>query len=256
MIFDTHAHYNSSQFDEDREELLASMAAHNVGTIINVGASLEDCRNTLALAERYDFIYAAIGVHPDEVGELDEEQLDWLRREASAREKVVAIGEIGLDYHWDVEPREVQKAWFIRQLDLARELALPVIIHSRDAAQDTFDIMAAHGAGLGGSIHCYSGSPEMALEYVKLGYHIGIGGVLTFKNGRRLKETAAAVPLERILLETDCPYMAPVPYRGKRNNSIYIDYVAQTLAEIKGLSKEEVIAVTEQNAREVFGIGD
>lgn len=254
MIFDTHAHYNSSQFDEDREELLASMAGHNVGTIINVGASLEDCRNTLALAEKYDFIYAAIGVHPDEVGELNEEQIGWLRREASGRKKVVAIGEIGLDYHWDVEPREVQKAWFIRQLDLARELSLPVIIHSRDAAQDTFDIMKEHGAGLGGSIHCYSGSPEMALEYVKLGYHIGIGGVLTFKNGRRLKETAAVVPLERILLETDCPYMAPVPFRGKRNNSIYIDYVAQTLAEIKGISKEEVIAVTEQNAREVFGI--
>ncbi len=254
MIFDTHAHYNSRQFDEDRDALLASMADHNVGTIINVGASLEDCRNTLALAGKYDFIYAAIGVHPDEVGELNETQIDWLRREASAVEKVVAIGEIGLDYHWDVEPREVQKFWFIRQLDLARELSLPVIIHSRDAAQDTFDIMKEHGAGLGGSIHCYSGSPEMAQEYVKLGYHIGIGGVLTFKNGRRLKETAAAVPLERILLETDCPYMAPVPFRGKRNNSIYIDYVAQTLAEIKGISKEEVIAVTEQNAREVFGI--
>lgn len=253
MIFDTHAHYNDRQFDDDREQLLASMADHNVGTIINVGASFEDCRNTVKLAESHLFIYAALGLHPDSVGEFkNPEVFDWIRKEAETNEKVVAIGEIGLDYHWDVEPREVQQQWFIRQIELARSLNLPVIIHSRDAAQDTFDIMKKYASGMTGSIHCFSYSAEMAVEYVKLGFYIGIGGVLTFKNAKKLKAAAAAVPLEKIFLETDCPYMAPTPHRGERNNSIYIDYVAEVLSQIKGVSKEEVIAVTEENARRVF----
>lgn len=254
MIFDTHAHYDDEQFDSDRDELLLSMYDHNVGTIINVGASLEGCRASVALADKYDFIYAAVGVHPDEVGAMDEAFLQWMRETAQTNPKVAAIGEIGLDYHWDVEPREIQQRWFIRQMELAKELELPIAVHSRDAAKDTFDLVSQYGRGLGGVIHCYSYSPEMAKEYVKLGYHIGLGGVVTFKNAKKAKETAAEIPLERILLETDCPYMAPVPYRGKRNNSSYIDYVAAEIAQIKGITKEEVIEVTEENARKLFVI--
>lgn len=254
MIFDTHAHYDDEQFDSDRETLLAGMRDRNVGTIINVGASFRGCRASVSLADQYDFIYAAVGIHPDEIGCMDESVLSWMRETAASRPKVVAIGEIGLDYHWDVEPREVQKKWFVRQMELARELGLPIAVHSRDAAKDTFDLIAEYGKGLSGVIHCYSYSPEMAAEYVKLGYHIGLGGVVTFKNAKKAKETAAAIPLERILLETDCPYMAPVPFRGKRNCSAYIDYVADEIGRIRGISKEEVIAVTEQNAKRLFHI--
>lgn len=252
MIFDTHAHYDDEQFDNDRDELLSHMHDNNVGTIINVGASLEGCRASVALADKYDFVYAAVGVHPDEAGGLDEAFIQWMRGIAQTNSKVVAIGEIGLDYHWDVEPRGIQQKWFIRQMELAGELKLPIVVHSREAAKDTFDLVSQYGKKPGGVIHCYSYSPEMAKEYVKLGYHIGLGGVVTFKNAKKAKETVLVVPMERILLETDCPYMAPTPYRGKRNNSIYIDYVAAEIAQIKGISKEEVIAVTEENARKLF----
>jgi TatD DNase family protein len=252
MIFDTHAHYDDEQFDTDREELLLSMYENNVGTIINVGASLAGCRRSVELADKYDFMYAAVGVHPDEVGELNEETFAWLRETAMSHPKVVAIGEIGLDYHWDVEPRDIQKKWFIRQMELARELNLPICVHSRDAAKETFDLIAEYGKDLSGVIHCYSYSPEMAMEYVKLGYHIGLGGVVTFKNAKKAKETAIAIPLEKLLLETDAPYMAPTPHRGTRNNSIYIDYVAAEIAALRGIPKEEVIARTEENARKLF----
>ncbi len=252
MIFDTHAHYDDEQFDADRDALLLGMRERNVGTIVNVGASMEGCRRSVELAETYDFIYAAIGVHPDDVGSLNDEFLDWMRRTAKSNKKVVAIGEIGLDYHWDVEPRPVQQEWFVRQMDLAREVGLPIAVHSREAAQDTFDLIADHGRDLGGIIHCYGYSPEMALEYVKLGYHIGLGGVVTFKNARKAKETAIAVPLDHIVLETDCPYMAPTPFRGKRNSSDLIIYVAEEIARLKGISAEEVIAVTEENAKRLF----
>ena len=252
MIFDTHAHYDDEQFDTDRDALLRGMAEQNVGTIINVGASLEGCWRSVELAHQYPFVYAAVGIHPDEVGDLNEESFARLRETAHMEEKVVAIGEIGLDYHWDVQPHEVQKYWFVRQMELAKELDLPIAVHSRDAAKDTFDLIAARGKDQRGVIHCYSYSPEMAQEYVKLGYHIGLGGVVTFKNAKKAKETARQIPLERILLETDCPYMAPTPFRGKRNNSAYIDYVAQEIADLKGISKEEVIAVTEENAKKLF----
>lgn len=251
MIFDTHAHYDSEQFDEDREALLSGLPAEGVGTVINVGATLDGCRASLEFAEKYPFMYAAVGVHPDEVGALNEETFEWLKKAAQSP-RVVAIGEIGLDYHWNIEPQEVQKKWFIRQLDLARELDLPVNIHSRDAAQDTMDIMKEHAQGLRGIIHCYSYSREMAEEYVKMGFHIGIGGVVTFKNSKKLKNVAASIPLERIVLETDCPYMAPTPYRGKRNNSAYIDRVADEIASLRGLTKEEVLTATEQNAMRLF----
>lgn len=253
MIFDTHAHYDDKQFDEDREELLTGMAETGVGTIVNVGASLTGCRRAMELADRFPFVYAAVGVHPDEVGLLNEETFAELTGWCSRR-KVVAVGEIGLDYYWDTEPRDLQKEWFVRQLDLARRMRLPVNIHSRDAAEDTFRIMKEHAEGIPGIIHCFSGSKELATEYVKLGFYIGIGGVITFKNGKKLKQVAKETPLSRIVLETDCPYLAPEPYRGKRNHSGYIKYVAEEIARLKEITYDEVVEQTEQNAREVYGL--
>lgn len=253
MIFDTHAHYDSSQFDEDREELLNSMKEQGVGTIVNVSASYESCFTVPEMVQKYPFLYAAVGVHPDEVGDLNEETFARIKGQFQ-KEKVIAVGEIGLDYYWDNESHDLQKKWFVRQLELARELALPVLIHSREAAADTLEIMKAHGRGLGGVIHCFSYSKEMAREYVKMGYYIGVGGVVTFKNGRKLKETVAEIPLTSIVLETDCPYLAPVPFRGKRNNSAYIRYVAEEIASIKGVEVEEVIRQTEENAKKMYGL--
>lgn len=253
MIFDTHAHYDSSQFEDDREELLASMPELGVGMIVNVGASYESCFSVPEMVKKYPFMYAAVGVHPDEVGALNEETFARMK-EQFQREKVIAVGEIGLDYYWDNESHDVQKKWFIRQLKLAEELSLPVLIHSREAAADTLEIMKEHGSGLSGVIHCFSYSREMAEEYVRMGYYIGVGGVVTFKNGRKLKEVVKAVPLTSIVLETDCPYLAPVPFRGKRNHSGYIRYVAEEVAQIKDISVEEVIRQTEDNAKKMYGL--
>lgn len=251
MIFDTHAHYDDEQFDEDRHELLMSMSEGGIGTIVNVGASMNSCRTTFELTRKYPFVYGAVGVHPDEVGALTEEDMRWLKA-ASADPKIVAIGEIGLDYYWNVSESDIQKQWFIRQLDLAREVKLPVIIHSREAAKDTLDIMKVHGREQGGVIHCFSYSVEMAREYLNMGYYIGIGGVVTFKNAKKLKEVTEYTPLDRIVLETDCPYLAPVPNRGKRNSSLNLTYVAEAISEIKGVPVEEVIAATERNARQMY----
>ena len=251
MIFDTHAHYDDEQFDTDRRELLLSMESEGVGTIVNVSASYDSCEKVTAMAREYPFLYAAVGIHPDEVGTLNEESFARMR-ELFRQDKVVAVGEIGLDYYWDKEAHEQQKYWFIRQLELARELDLPVLIHSREAAADTMEIMKKHAAGLAGVIHCFSYSREQAEEYVKMGFYIGIGGVVTFKNARKVKEVVEAIPLESILLETDCPYLAPVPYRGKRNDSRYIRYVAEEIARIKNISYEEVVEQTEQNARKMY----
>lgn len=253
MIFDTHAHYDDEQFDGDRDELLKSMPDLGVGTIVDVSATYESCEKVLTLAGKYPHVYAAIGVHPDEVGELNEDKIQHMK-ELCRNKKVVAVGEIGLDYYWDNESHEIQQKWFIRQLELAGEVKKPVIIHSREAAADTMYIMKNYAQGLGGVIHCYSYSREMAEEYVKMGFYIGIGGVVTFKNAKKLKDVAAAIPIEKIVLETDCPYMAPEPYRGKRNQSSYIRYVAEKIAELKAMSQEEVIAVTEKNARDLYGI--
>lgn len=253
MIFESHAHYDAHQFDEDREELLNSMQENEVGTIINVCADWDSVTEVVEMAKSYPFMYAAVGLHPDEVGDLDEERFEFLKSQCQ-KEKVVAVGEIGLDYYWDNESHDVQKKWFVRQLELARELDLPVIIHSRDAAEDTLKVMKEHAQGLRGVIHCFSYSKELAEEYVKMGFHIGIGGVVTFKNGKKLKEVAEAIPLERILLETDCPYLAPEPYRGKRNSSLYIPHIAQAIADIKGITYDEVVAQTEQNAKTLFRI--
>ena len=199
MIFETHAHYDDEQFDTDRDELLRSMEEGGVGTIVNVSATYESCENVVKLAEKYPFLYAAVGVHPDEVGALNEVTFARMK-ELFSNPKVVAVGEIGLDYYWDNESHDLQKEWFVRQLALARELHLPVLIHSRDAAADTMEIMKAYGQGLDGVIHCFSYSKEMAREYVKMGYYIGVGGVVTFKNAKKMKEVVEEVPLESILL--------------------------------------------------------
>ena len=219
-IFDTHAHYDDEAFEEDREALLQNLPVQGIGRVVNISSSLSSCRAVRALAEKYDYIYCAMGIHPSDTGELTEEAFDWLRHQCQF-EKCVAVGEIGLDYYWDEPDREIQKKWFLRQLDLARECGKPVVIHSRDAAKDTADIMTAEKCReIGGVIHCFSYSRETARTFLDMGFFIGIGGVLTFKNARKLVDVAEYVPLERIVLETDCPYLAPEPYRGKRNSSL------------------------------------
>ena len=254
MIFDTHAHYDDDAFDEDRDALLAGMQEAGVESIVNIGASMASSKRSLELAKKYPFIYAAVGVHPDEVGELTEEKLQQLK-EWSMHEKVKAIGEIGLDYYWDKEGHDLQKHWFMRQMELAHERKLPMIVHSREAAKDTLDMVAAaKPLNLSGIIHCYSYSVEQAREYLNMGYYLGIGGVLTFKNAKKLKEVAEYAPLSQIVLETDCPYLAPVPFRGKRNDSSKLSYVAEELAAIKQVSVEEVIRITTENGKKLYGI--
>ena len=254
MIFESHAHYDDEAFEEDRDKLLGSLPENGIKTVINVGASLDSCKDTLVLMEKYPFVYGAIGVHPSETGELEEESFNWLKKSCSLP-KVVAVGEIGLDYHWKEPEASVQKKWFERQLEMAREVKLPVIIHSREAAKDTLDIMKSLRAGeLGGVIHCFSYTKEIAREYLDMDYYFGIGGVITFANAKKLKEAVAYIPLEKILIETDSPYLAPEPNRGKRNSSLNLPYVAKEIAAIKGVSYEEVLAVTYKNAEKLFQI--
>lgn len=255
MIFDTHAHYDDEAFNEDRDKLLLSLPENGIEAVVNVGASIQSTKNTLELMKKYSFVYGAAGVHPNETAELNEHLMDWLRHVAG-KEKVVAIGEIGLDYYWNQPEPEVQKHWFVRQLDLAREVNLPVIVHSRDAAKDTLDIIKAENArDMGGVIHCFSYSVEVAREYLSMGFYLGIGGVLTFNNAKKLKEVVDYMPMDQLVLETDCPYLSPVPNRGKRNSSLNLPYVVKAVSEIKGISEEEVIAVTRENARRMYRLG-
>lgn len=254
MIIDTHAHYDDERFEEDREALLAEMNPAGICRILNVGASIESTKTTLELARRHDYIYAAVGVHPSDINGLNEETFAWLKQQTSW-EKTVAVGEIGLDYYWEKDPvvQAEQREWFLRQLEMAAESNLPVIIHSRDAAEDTLRVMReANAQEIPGVIHCYSYSPELAREFVQMGYYIGVGGVVTFKNAKKLVRTVEEIPLERILLETDCPYMAPEPHRGTRNDSSNIPYVIAKIAAIKGVTEEEVERVTEENAYRLF----
>lgn len=254
MIFDTHTHYDDEAFEEDRDALISSLSAKNVGLVVNVGASLSSCRETLRMAEKYPFVYGAIGVHPSETAELNEDNFLQLS-EMVKHEKCVAVGEIGLDYYWPEPDRETQKFWFKRQLGLARELNLPVVIHSRDAANDTITIMKdMHAEEIGGVIHCFSYTRETAAIFLKMGFYIGIGGVVTFKNARKIKEAVEEIPLERIVLETDCPYLAPVPFRGKRNSSLNIPYVIEEIARIKQVSPNEVEEITWENAHKLYRI--
>ena len=254
MIFDTHAHYDDEQFDIDREELIEAVRASGVDHVVDVGASLESTAKALELAHKYDFIYAAVGVHPSEVEELDEDNLELLR-EWSTDSKCVAIGEIGLDYHWPDPSPDLQKKWFRRQLKLARDERLPVIIHSRDAAADTLEVLKSeHAEEIGGVVHCFSYSKEVAKTCVDMGFYIGVGGVVTFKNGKKLKEVVEQTPIEKILLETDCPYLSPEPYRGKRNSSLNLPYVIEAIAAIKGMEKDEVIRETSKNAKRMYDL--
>ncbi len=254
MIFETHAHYDDEQYEEDRDRLLGSMQENGISRIVNAGASIETTEKGIRLAEKYPFVYAAAGVHPSETAQLDEDSFVRLK-ELAIHPKTVAVGEIGLDYYWDKEPdvQEKQRYWFRRQLELAAQLGLPVIIHSRDASADTLAIMKeACDMHIPGVIHCFSYSVETALEYVSMGYYIGVGGVVTFKNAKKLKEAVEKIPLANILLETDCPYMAPEPYRGKRNSSLYLPYIAAKIAEIKGMTQQEVIEATWNNACRMY----
>ncbi|MCC8027068.1 MAG: TatD family hydrolase [Clostridium sp.] len=254
MIFDTHAHYDDDAFDGDRKELLESIREAGVGAVMNVAANLESCKSTLKLAETYGWIYGAVGVHPSETGELSGEGMEWLKARCS-HEKVKAVGEIGLDYYWEEPDHGIQKEWFVRQLSLAREAALPVIIHSRDAAKDTLDIMKGEKAGdMGGVIHCFSYGKEIAREYLNMGFFLGIGGVVTFNNAKKLKEVVEYAPLESIVLETDCPYLAPAPNRGKRNSSLNLGYVAEAVGRIKGVDRQKVIEVTWENGLKLYGL--
>ena len=252
MIFDTHSHYSDDRFDTDRQELLSGMRDRGVGHIVEVGAGIASTEDAIALAQQYDFIYAAVGIHPGEARDLEESHMDWLRG-LTQDDQVVAVGEIGLDYHYDSPSREIQKHWFIRQLQIAAETKMPIIIHSRDAAQDTWEIMQEYCDWKnGGVIHCFSYSSEIAKQYLEQGFFLGIGGVLTFDNARKLKEVVQMAPLEQLVLETDCPYLTPVPHRGKRNDSRYLTHVVDTVAALKGISREEVITVTEQNAERLY----
>ncbi len=254
MIFETHGHYDDEQFDEDRERLIAEFLEKDIDKVMNVGADMQSSRNSVELAGKYPHFYAAVGVHPSEVGDLTEDDMQALKQMTLENPKVKAIGEIGLDYHFDDDPpRDVQKKWFIRQLELAKELGMPIIIHSRDAASDTMEILKDMDGGRnGGVIHCYSYSREQAREYIKMGFHIGVGGVVTFKNSRRLQEVVEDIPLEKIVLETDSPYMAPVPFRGTRNSALNIPYIAEKIAEIKGVPVQKVYDQTYANALKMY----
>lgn len=254
MIFESHAHYDDEEFNEDRDSILASLQENGIDYVINVGASITSSENTVALAESYPFIYGAVGVHPSETGELQEENIKWLKSQCRLP-KVVAVGEIGLDYYWDTPEREVQKNWFRRQLNLAKQEGLPVIIHSREAAKDTVEIMKELNAEeIGGVVHCFSYPREVARQVLKMGFYIGIGGVVTFDNAKAVKDVVSYAPLDRILLETDSPYLAPVPHRGDRNSSLNIPLIAQEIARIKEIEYDEVIRVTRENAKRLFGI--
>ena len=256
MIFDSHAHYDDAQFDEDRMDVLSHLKDAGVAKVVNISNGWDDLLKTLELIKQVPFLYGTVGIHPCKVSELNDERMEQMRDFCSG-DKIVAVGEIGLDYYWMSDPKEVQKEWFIRQLRLAKEVNLPVVIHSRDASQDTFDIMKAEHAGTtGGVIHCYSGSVEMAREYVKMGYFLGIGGVVTFKNSKTLKKVAAEIPLEHIVIETDCPYLAPTPYRGKRNSSAYLPMVVEEIARLRGIYPEEVERVTYENAMRLYSIAE
>ncbi len=252
MLFDTHAHLDDRAFDQDRDALLSGLSEKGTGLVMNPGCSLESSKNAIALAEKYPFVYAAVGSHPDAADEVNQAVIEEYRT-LCRHPKVKAIGEIGIDYHYEDIPRQLQLKAFRMQLELAREVGLPVIVHERDAHEDGL-ALAREFADVGGVFHCYCGSGEMARQLVDLGWYIGFTGVLTFKNARKAVETAASIPLERIVLETDCPYMAPEPFRGKRNDPGYLFRMAEKLAEIRGISVEEVHAITTENGKRLYRI--
>ena len=255
MLFDTHAHYDDKRFDPDRDELLASLPAHDIGLILNPGCDVETSRKAVSYAQKYDFVYAAVGIHPENINESWNNDLSVIQELAQTEPKVRAIGEIGLDYYWekDEHARARQQVVFARQMELARELDMPVIVHDRDAHGDCMEITRRYPE-VRGVYHCYAGSVEMARELLRLGYYLSFTGVITFKNARRAIEVIREVPIDRLMIETDAPYMTPEPFRGRRNSSLYVYRMAETIAEIKGMSVEEVERITTENGKRLFAI--
>lgn len=253
MLFDTHAHLDDRAFDTDRESLIASLPQAGIGLVMNPGCSLESSRAASVLSRRYDFLYAAVGSHPDDADQLTPQVLEEYRQMCRNNPKIKAIGEIGLDYHYEDVPRQVQKEAFRAQMALAQELDLPVIVHEREAHEDGMAIVEEF-PDVKGVFHCYSGSLEMAKLLIRKGWYIGFTGVLTFKNARKAVEVASAIPLERIVLETDCPYMSPEPFRGKRNDPSRLCYMAQRLSQLRGLSLEQIQAITTENGKRLYRI--
>lgn len=254
MLFDTHAHLNAEQFNEDLEEVIARAQEAGVTNMVVVGFDRPTITRAMELVESYEFIYACVGWHPVDAIDMTEEDLKWIE-ELAAHPKVVAIGEMGLDYHWDKSPKDIQKDVFRRQIRLAKKVKLPIVIHNREATQDIVEILKEEGAAeVGGIMHCFSGSAETAKECVNMNFYISLGGPVTFKNAKKPKEVAAEIPLDKLLIETDCPYLAPHPFRGKRNEPSYVKLVAEQIAEIKGLTYEEVAEATTQNAKKCFAI--
>lgn len=256
MYFESHAHYDDKRFNEDRDELFKSLKECGVEYVVNSGANLETSLFGIELSKKYDFVYAAVGVHPHDSGKLNEDEFLKLKS-LTKEDKVVAIGEIGLDFHYDFSDRDDQRFWFKRQLELAKEVGLPVIIHAREASQEVFDTLkeanlSNRGGKGAGVIHCYSGSLEMAKEYIKMGYYIGIGGVVTYANAKKTVEVVDGIPIDSILIETDCPYLSPVPMRGKRNDSRNLKYVVDKISEITQKDKEIIKKITLENAKRLF----
>ena len=273
QVFDTHAHYDDKAFDEDRDELLDGALLqdlnleyetaddkleekkYKVSNVVNIGCSIKSSITSSEMSKKYAYMYSVVGVIPHHVDGMTEEDIDTLRNLAKENNKVVAIGEIGLDYYYDEPARNLQKVWFVRQMELARELGLPIVIHSREAAQDTVELMkAAKASEIGGVVHCYSYSEEISREFLKMGFFFGIGGVITFKNSKKLRRAVASIPLESIVLETDSPYLTPSPNRGKRNDSRYLPYVIHEIAKIKNIPPEEVAETVYQNALKLYRI--
>lgn len=254
MLFDTHVHLNAEQYNEDLEEVISRAQSEGVSEMVVVGFDRPTIKKAMELAEAYDFLYACVGWHPVDAIDMTEEDLQWIE-DLSSHPKVVAIGEMGLDYHWDKSPKEIQKEVFRKQIRLAKKVKLPIVIHNRDATSDIVEILKEERAEeVGGIMHCFSGSVETAKECVEMNFLISLGGPVTFKNAKKPKEVAEEIPLEKLLIETDCPYLTPHPYRGKRNEPAYVKLVAEQIAEIKGLPLEEVARVTTSNARKLFGI--
>lgn len=252
MLIDTHAHLNAKEFDEDREETIARARENGVSTIINIGFNAETIPTCIELAERYEFIYAVVGWHPQDAKDMTDSHLEWIES-LSKHPKVVGLGEMGLDYYWDTSPKDVQAEVFRKQIRLARKLQMPIVIHNREASQDIIDILREEKAAeVGGIMHCFSGSSEIAKMALEMNFYISFGGPLTFKNAKKPKEVAVQVPLDRLLIETDCPYLTPHPFRGKRNESGYVRYVAEEMAQLHGLTFEELAQITSDNARRLF----
>lgn len=254
MLFDTHAHLNAEQYNEDLEQVIERAKSEKVEKIVVVGFDRPSITRAMELIEEYDFIYAAIGWHPVDAIDMTDEDLAWIK-DLSQHEKVVAIGEMGLDYYWDKSPKDVQKEVFRRQIALAKEVKLPIVIHNRDATEDVVTILKEEGAAeVGGIMHCFTGSLETAKACMEMNFYISFGGPVTFKNAKKPKEVVKEIPSDKLLIETDCPYLTPVPFRGKRNEPSYVKYIAEQIAELREISFEELAELTTKNAKKVFRI--